>query len=326
MQLGRGSINNISGVHEEETQFRGSQNSPESRNFLQNLSQSSQNVFNANVGGRNIQVPLLASAGEQKTPLINAFPGANMLRPLGSGPRVLYPEPPSTSVQASNGVWPPGSMYRPYPTPGIANPLHVQQVRNHFDLTNTSNTNVYQGLDKSFFVQQQMNKAEYKALTNKLPQFPHQTGIRMKLPNQVQSAVLHPQLLVRHDVQQNFALPAAISAPSHLGPPHLNHGYISRGYGPSLSNVVLNPNPNMHQAPQALNYPSMTMHLPRGALPPLPVGARPPRSQMIPMPQNPNLTLPNPPAAGAFSGLFSSLMAQGLISLTNQPSVQVGIC
>ncbi|KAK1378966.1 polyadenylation and cleavage factor-like [Heracleum sosnowskyi] len=283
--LGHGFINNISGIREEETQFRGSQqNPPKSKNFLHNLSQSSQNVFNASVGGRNIQVPLLVSAGEQKTPFLNSFPGGNMRGPLGSMPGVNSSsfEPASTSVQASNGVWPPGNMHKSYPLPGVASPLHVQQVRNHFDLMNTGTTNVHQA----------------------------------------QNSVLHPPSLVRHDVQQKFVLPAAISSTSHIGPPHINHGYIPRGYGPPVNSVGSNSIRNLHQAPQVLNNPSMTMHLPRGALPPLPLGARPPWSQMIPVPQNPNFLSPNPRAGVAFSGLFSSLMAQGLISLKNQPPVQ----
>lgn len=325
MQLGRGFINNTSGIREEETQFRGSQNPPESKNFLHNLSQSSQNVFNVSVGGRNIQVPLLASAGEQKTPLINSFPGGNMCGPLGSAQSVNSSsfEPASTSIQASNGVWPLGNLHKSYPLPRVASPLHVQQVRNHFDLMNTGTTNVHQGLDKSFSLQQQMNNAEYKSLTHKLSQFPYQTIIRMNLQNQAQNSVLHPPSLGRHDGQQNFVLPASISSTCHIGPPHFNHGYIPRGYGPPVNSVGLNSIRNMHQAPQVLNNPSMTMHLPRGALQPLPSVARPPRSQMIPVPQNPNFMSPNPPAGVAFSGLFSSLMAQGLISLTNQPPVQV---
>lgn len=315
MQLVRGFINNISGIREEETQFRGSQNPPESKNFLHNLSQSSQNVFNASVGGRNIQVPLLVSAGARTTPLISSFPGGNMRGPLGSAPRVNFSsfEPASTSVQACDGVWPLGNLHKSYPLPGVASSLHVQQVRNHFDLMNTGTTNVHQGLDKSFPVQQQMNNAEYKIPINKLSQFPHQTIVRRNLQNQAQNSILHPPSLVHHDIQQNFVLPAAISSASHIGPPHFNHGYIQRGYGPPVNSVGLNSIRNMHQAPQVLSNQSMSMHLPRGALPPLPLAARPPRSQMIPVPQ----------AGVAFSGLFSSLMAHGLISLTNQPPLQV---
>lgn len=64
----------------------------------------------------------------------------------------------------------------------------------------------------------------------------------------------------------------------------------------------MNPVPGMQS--------SIPFHLHGVGLPPLPPGPPPPVHQMPPS----NATIP--PAGGALSGLFSSLMAQGLLSLT----------
>lgn len=308
MQSGRGLINKISGLRNEASHFPGSHNPPEAWNFSQNLPQSSRYNVSTEGGVRNFQVPFLASA-----------------RISSSSVEPLNPEVLSASVPASTGAWPPVNMQKSDPLPPLAPlPLH-KQIRRQFDSINSSNAIVDQGLDKSFLGQQQLDSAECKALSYQLPQFPHQKAGSVSLyqQSQAQSTMLQPPLIMRPEVQQNLVPPAAVSTHSHVVLPPLNRGNILQGHRPFVSTGFMNPIPGMQPSMPILNVPNTSIHLPVGSLPPLPPGPRPSSSQMIPTSHNPSQIAPNPPAGGALSGLFSSLMAQGLISLTNQAPAQV---
>ncbi|CAI9292590.1 unnamed protein product [Lactuca saligna] len=105
---------------------------------------------------------------------------------------------------------------------------------------------------------------------------------------------------------RNQQFPTQIEVrPPALGfnPSHLTARPMIRGYTPQRfdSNHSMNPVPGMQS--------SIPFHLHGVGLPPLPPGP-PPLHQTLPS----NTSIP--PAGGALSGLFSSLMAQGLLSLT----------
>ena len=85
--------------------------------------------------------------------------------------------------------------------------------------------------------------------------------------------------------------------------------------------ISMVPSNSIHVAQPPLlipNMPSGSLHLQGGTLPPFPPGP-PPASQMMPATEN----VGDQPQSAAFSGLISSLMAQGLISLTKPTPIQV---
>lgn len=107
---------------------------------------------------------------------------------------------------------------------------------------------------------------------------------------------------------------------------HLNDNQMLVNYLPSLSAMA--PRPMQSLLPHASHgyppqgstiRPSLSIHGGE-AMHPLSSGAL---SQIGSVSQNPSLAASNQPPGGAFSGLIGSLMAQGLISLNNQPTGQV---
>ncbi|CAN8308464.1 unnamed protein product [Cochlearia groenlandica] len=120
-------------------------------------------------------------------------------------------------------------------------------------------------------------------------------------PGNLMSNRLHGNTLYRHDnemTQQNQMLANYMPSSSSMAPmpmqsllPH-GHGYPSQG-----SNI----------------RPSLSIH---GG------EAMHPLSSGVLTNHNPSLAASNQPPGGAFSGLIGSLMAQGLISLNNQPTGQ----
>lgn len=164
-------------------------------------------------------------------------------------------------------------------------------VRQSFPLQN-------QGLPKCSFVPEQ-----YSSLENK----EHGVMKQLPLPNQhgsldQQKHVFPPQFLPAHGGPEKFPpMP-------QLLPPAMNQGYTAKGMN------LLPPNP----AP-ILPFPN-TLNSQMGMRPPLPPGPPP---QMIPLPHATGPLTSNQPPGSVFSGLINSLMAQGLISLSSQTSLQV---
>ncbi|KAL7244139.1 hypothetical protein ACSBR1_016385 [Camellia fascicularis] len=331
---GGGSSSNIMGLHDETTQFLGSRHPQEARNFPHYLAQSSQHSLNFKGSARHFQK--FPSSGGEQNPPINSFPDADsqlhgsstVVSRMGAASIDSWKsEPLSDSVPPSTGAWPPVHIQKSHPLPMLPHLPSQQQSKSQFDSINASNTIVNQGLNKSFLPEHQFNGIENKALSSiKLPSFHNQQAGRFpsnpQNPEQVTS--VHPQLPLSQDVRQNLvpppAVPAVVSMPS-LVPP-LAHGYNLQGNNTTISNVLSNSVPGVHPYLPILNTPSSSMLFQGGGLPPLPPGPRPTSSQMLPISHNPVPIGPNPQSGGAFSGLFSSLMAQGLISLTKQAPVK----
>ncbi|KAL0366277.1 UNVERIFIED_CONTAM: Polyadenylation and cleavage factor4 [Sesamum radiatum] len=119
-------------------------------------------------------------------------------------------------------------------------------------------------------------------------------------------------------------LPSSVPTPSNTMVPPKSYGYLAHAQGPpigttSLSNIV----PGVQSSLPVLNAPNMPFHVPGAALQPLPGVPLPGTSQAVPSGQTIGPVAPNAPGGGALSGLISSLVAQGLISLTKQDSVGV---
>lgn len=285
-----GLINNIYGVRNEASQFPTSRNLPDVWNFPQ----SSQ---------RNLQVPFISSAGEQKTPL-NVYPGLDKERGSldfasrinSSNHEILNPDVPSALLPQKS-----------IPIPQLNSYPLQKHMRSQLEPMSAGYSNFDQGMKNSF------------TAPNHQPQFSNrQVGpISSHLQNHAQNVVLRPPYQMRPNIQQNMLPPAGISTPSHVAYQPFGRGYIPPGHRPFVNTGFMNPAPSMQSSVPIPNVRNPSAHLPGVVLPPLPPEPRP----MIPG-QNPNLVPLNPPGGGALSGLFNSLMAQGLISLTNQASVQ----
>lgn len=258
----------------------------ETWNLPRHISQSS-NQLHAKERGRDIQLSVSAGGvpslgGETMGPLIEKLPDAD----LGAHPGH------AAGLPSSTGVWPVVNVHQSQPSP-TQSLYTFQKHGSPFDI-NLVNTVMSHGRSQQTYLSEQHgNSSESKE----------------------RNLTRLPQLLNQHQLmyQQNH-LQAASMQPASLQPrlplPPMNHGYSSQGHG-------VNPVP-AHYLNQ--NMPT-SLHLQGRALPPLPPGP-PPSSQMVAFTQNAGQVLPNQPQSGAFSGLIGSLMAQGLISMTNPSTAE----
>ncbi|OVA10574.1 CID domain [Macleaya cordata] len=139
--------------------------------------------------------------------------------------------------------------------------------------------------------------------------------------NHKQPALLQPHLLKPQEARESFnpSIPSQVS--SHLVAQPLNHGHNPQGYSTLMSTPSLNQIP--FPSVPIRNMPNNTsFQLQGGALPPLPPGPPPTSLQLRPTSQNMGPIASYPPVSTGYSGLISSLMAQGLISLTTQAPAQ----
>ncbi|KAL1829805.1 hypothetical protein ACET3Z_008217 [Daucus carota] len=287
-----GLTNNVYGVRNEGSQFPASRNPQE----VWNIPPSSQ---------RNLQVPFISSAGEQKIPPVNGFPGLDKERgslDFASRMSSLTREslnPEVLSAQKSNPV----SQLASYPL--------QKRMWSQLEPVSAGYSNVDQGMKNSFSAPNHQAQFSNRQVG---PNSLHQQ-------NHTQNVVLRPPYQMRPNVQQNMIPPVGMSTPSQVAYQPFGRGYAPPGQRPFVNTGFMNTAPGMQSSMPILNVRNSPAHLPGVGLPPLPPEPRPISSQMIPT-QNPSLVALNPSGGGALSGLFNSLMAQGLISLTNQASVQ----
>ncbi|KAK9268249.1 hypothetical protein L1049_010692 [Liquidambar formosana] len=336
LSSGRGPMSKISGFQDETHQILGARYPQEAWNLPQHLSQSSQPHLNAKGRGRNFQMPfgLPSSAGEKMPPFIGNHPEADtqLHRPPTFASRMgsssldsLNVEARATAVAASTGVWRPVNVHKSHQPPLLSVLPQQKQIRSQFNSINASHTVMNQGPNKSFLPEHQLDSFENRVLSStKLPQSHNQLAglIPLNQRNQPYIPPLQQQFLPSQEARENYVPTAAAPVSSHLGATPLNHGYTPQGHGAASSTVLSNPMPGVYLPIPIHNIPNSSLQSQGGAYPPLPPGPPPTSSQMIPISQNAG---PNQPSGNAFSGLISSLMAQGLISLTKQAPVQDSI-
>ncbi|KAJ4838714.1 hypothetical protein Tsubulata_003159 [Turnera subulata] len=290
----------------------------------------SAHVPNAKGRERDFQMPFsgsgVSSSGGENLTLAEKFPeiDSKLVRPPSNASRI------SSSIDFDNSaprlgvvpsptrVWPPVNVHKSYPPPSHPS-FPLQKSRSQFD-ANTGSAVFNQSMNKSSFLsEQQFNRFESKELSlAKQPPLPNQHAPQNQ-PNQVQVNSFQPQFFSSHEARDSLMPPEVGSVQPQLAPP-LNHGYPSQAHSGSLSMVPANTIPVL-QPPLPHNNVSNTLHPHMGVRPPLPPGP-PPVSQVMPnIPQNAPPVI-STPASGQFSDLIGSLMAQGLISLSNQAPVQ----
>ncbi|GER31097.1 transducin/WD40 repeat-like superfamily protein [Striga asiatica] len=132
----------------------------------------------------------------------------------------------------------------------------------------------------------------------------------MPIPVNLQNTARPP--LLQPNPSQNLSLPLVPMPSSTMARPYA-HVYLAQPQGPSIGNT----SSNLVQGTQSsFPIPNMPFHAPRGPFHNT--------NQFLPVGQNVGQVAPTRTGGGTpFSGLISSLVAQGLISLPKQDSVGV---
>ncbi|KAB2078393.1 hypothetical protein ES319_A06G159100v1 [Gossypium barbadense] len=296
------------------------------------FSQSSHQLH-AKGRGRDFRTPFSASGisslgGDKNVPLIEKLPegGSQFVRPPALVPRSGSSSLDTVTVGAqpamlplTAGAWPPVNVLKSQPPTAHTNYSLQQHGSSHFDSLNPINAAMNQGQNKHPYMPEQFDNFESKeqSLTT-VPQLPGQRPALRQRNSLHGSLQLH---FTPHEARDSFLSSATGPLPPRLLAPSMNHGYSPQMHGAGISMVPSNPVP-VAQPPLSIpNMPTGSLHLQGGAIPPLPSGPRP-ASQMMPATQNAGPLLPNQPQGGPFTGLISSLMAQGLISLTKPTPIQ----
>lgn len=223
-------------------------------------------------------------------------------------------------------MWPPVSGHKSRPRSLLPILPQQKQIQIPLDILDANKSVVNQAPNtSSFFPGQRLDAPEMNALTSsKLMNLPNQQVGLISLNQQSQGTLQQRQLIQSQDTRENFVPTAAAQISSHLIAQSLNPGYMPEGQGALRSSILPNPIPGIPSSSVTIPGTSNTsFHLQGRTLPPLPPGPPPASSQMGPISQNLGPVASHPPTGSAFSGLISSLMAQGLISLTTPTSVQV---
>lgn len=268
-------------------------------------------------------MPSLASGiplgGEKTPPFIDKLSDVDpQLGPLAmsrTGSSAIDSNNSEAQTVASIGLRPPINVHNSNMVPSHSN-FPMQNRRSQYDLINSTNSKVP---NKSFYIPgQQLDTYENKELSStKLSQLPNQNAGFIPIQRSQVQTPLQPRLLP--NTRESFPSSAATPVPPHVGTPSLDRGYASQGYNATVSTVLPNPVPLGQLTLPTNNITTSSLHLQGGGLPPLPPGP-PPSATLSSHNGGPAISSQQP--GSAFSGLISSLMAQGLISLT-QPTLQV---
>ncbi|CAI9756585.1 unnamed protein product [Fraxinus pennsylvanica] len=320
---GHGVISKITGLCTPTSQINASSSARESWN--------SPHHFNSKGGGSYSGTVSFSSAGEVKPPIMGNFPSKDgrFSRPPDVGSTIssmfdsLSPEIPSADAPALTESWLPAKLQSSYPLPSLAALPSQMHSRGQFNTMSSGNVIVDQGLNKSIHSKQHFSGTNSMP-RSKLPQFPIQCpgSFPLNLQSSAQATLVQPHLLKSQGVRLNLPLPSSASGLSHATIQPLNHGYAAQRHDPpsdtALRDIVLGSQSSLpiNNAPYTIHSLGMPLaSLPRGP----PLGT----AQSLPIQQNIGLVAPSPSAGAALSGLISSLVAQGLISLSKQGSVGV---
>lgn len=257
--------------------------------------------------GRNFRMPLLrsgisSSEGGKLNSLIDKLPDAD---PQLYGPpaiRIGSSSTDSIGVDTRSTV---GA--RPLNVHGSRPPTRQSifpqqnQMRSQLQSTNGQNNVNNVGSNGSIYVPEQHSSS------TKLQQLHSQHAGLIPLNQQNQATPSQPQFLPPQDAHPSLA---AVAQPNVVVPP-LSTGYIPQGPVPGVQLML-----------HSQNIANSSLHLQGGAVPPLPPGPPPTSSQMAALTQGAVPVVSDQHTGSALSGLFGSLVAQGLISFNKQTPVQ----
>ncbi|PWA96761.1 CID domain-containing protein [Artemisia annua] len=222
--------------------------------------------------------------------------------------------PRPSLIDSSNGAWRPSvNMQASQPVPVPIPPHPYKNTGSSYDMLNATTNSAAN--DNVPFLRQQFDANENRA-RNQLPQLPNQqAGFTSNQQIPGQGGKFQPQLPLPHDVRPNMVPPPLPYNSSHLNIQPMIRAYTPQRFDPPRS-ASSNQVPGMQS--------SMPFHAQGVGYPPLPPGLPPSSLPMASIPQHQSIA-PPPPAGGALSSLFSSLVAQGLLSLTKPGSEQASV-
>ncbi|XP_024988471.1 polyadenylation and cleavage factor homolog 4-like [Cynara cardunculus var. scolymus] len=240
----------------------------------------------------------------QRPPLIDSFPRANAHHLLSLTPRMnsssVNMMNPEVSIPSSKGSWRSSlNMQTSQPVPPFK-----KHIRSQFDMLKTGNSAANENVS---FLHQPFDVNENR-VPNQLPQMHSQQA---GLVSNQQRPKFPPHLSLPQEVRSNMVPPALAFNPSHTTIQPMFRGYTPQRFDTS-GGASMNPVHGMQSSMPFLGV----------GFPPLPPGPPPSSFPLKQIPQFPPSVAPTPPAGGALSGLFSSLVAQGLLSLTKPSSEQ----
>ncbi|CAN4095478.1 unnamed protein product [Withania somnifera] len=315
---GRGARNKITGYCDETSLISGS-------HYLQKPPENVLQLPQRHLKGEGSGISL--AIGESKHPLIsNLAADGHTWRPSYVPSRMNPTFDPSVQdIRVVTGrvpvvPWPPTNVHNPQSLTSKTVLPH-NHISSPFEVKNASNSVVNHSLDRSVLPEQHIDNLKSSSHI-KLPQFPgqHPKSFSSSHQNPEQMASAEPQLSHSQRIHQLTPPSASLPAANHLLLRPI-YRYPPPGPVSSIGTLFPRPVPGLQVSLPLVNVPNTSSQFPSGALPPLLRGPLPISSQFMPISQNLGQVTPNPPAnpsTGGFSSLISSLMAQGLISLTNQ--------
>ncbi|XP_028767818.1 polyadenylation and cleavage factor homolog 4 isoform X2 [Neltuma alba] len=261
-----------------------------------------------NIRGRasNIQISPVSNIQNSD---INPYGTRSALSRMGSALESNVEIRP-TALPASLGMRPPVNVHavRP-PTLNHTFPLD-KHVKSQFEPIHASSSIVNNGQNNSSFLDSVENKVTGLSKLHQLP-----TQLAGQIPFNQKNHGQAPQIFHSPDVQEKLL---RSQAPAAL---QFSHGSSLLGHTDALSTAMLNSLPAVQFPIPVQNIANNSSQLRGGNLMPLPPVSHPAMSLTIPHSNAGPIGSSQQPG-GAFSGLINSLMAQGLISLTNQPAKQ----
>lgn len=278
--------------------------------------QQSQSQFNAKGGSSLAESRSFLTGGEQK-PLVGNFSNvdwkaggpAGVVSTFNSTYDSLAPEIRSSDAALRN-AWNPVNFQNSQNLPSHASLPHQMQFRGQFGMKNASN------------IADQVHSEPGSSRSMPQVNLPQISSIRpgmipVNLHGAAQPSLVQPNFLIARDARQNLHLPYSVPGSSNTMAPPLNYGYLAQGQGPA-GTIPHNLVPGAQSSLPMLNGPNMSFQVPGATLQHPPRGSLPGTTQALSIGQNNGQVAPNAPERNGLSGLITSLMAQGLISLTKQ--------
>ncbi|KAL1564740.1 polyadenylation and cleavage factor 4-like isoform X1 [Salvia divinorum] len=290
-----GPVNNVSGAND----FTSHIPPNFGRESLILLPQQSQSQFNAKESGSLAESRNFLTGGEQKSQVGNfsnidweSGRPAGVVSTFSSTYNSLAPEIRSGDAALRN-TWTPANFQNSQIMPSHSSLPQQIQFRGQFGLKNASN------------IADQVHSEPGSSRSMPLVNLPQTSSVRPGMVPVNLHGATHPNFPMARESRQNLHLPYSVPGSSNTMAPPLNYGYLAQGQGP------------------AGTTPHMSFQVPGVTLQPPLRGPHPGTVQAYPIGQNNGQVAPNGSVRNGLSGLISSLMVQGLISLPKQDSVGV---
>ncbi|XP_031123543.1 polyadenylation and cleavage factor homolog 4-like isoform X3 [Ipomoea triloba] len=316
VKSGRGVTSKIPGFYEEASLIPAPSYSQESQFLPQDFPQQSHHRIRVEGGGRGPSMRLSTKVGEQKIHLVGNLTTADgkFWKPPSVASRVnpgfnsSVQDVQAVNTGLSTGAWPTISRHNSQLLNSTSRIPPQKQIRDQFDAMNTVANH---GLNE-----RRIDNIDLKPQFE-LPRLPvqHPGAAPLNHQRSGQISLSQPQLPCR-DVLQNKVPPVAMVVSTHTLMPPLNYGYTPQGQGVSGVQSTL----------PMVNIPNTSLQFTGAALPPIARVPTPGAPQMMPTFQPSGQGTQSAPQGGTFSNLINTLVAQGLVSLSNQapPEDSVG--